>query len=65
MTRRLFICPLLLLALPLATYGEDRTGNPPPVSANSAFETMKKLAGTWLVAGEDGKPTDQVARSSG
>jgi hypothetical protein len=50
----------LVLALPLAAYGEDKGGKPSPLSTNSAFETMKKLAGTWVVAGEDGKPTDQV-----
>jgi hypothetical protein len=61
MTRQLLLCPLLLLALSVATYGEDKTGKLPPVPANSAFETMKTLAGTWLVADEDGKPTDQVA----
>src|SRR3954447_19979613 len=60
MSRRLLVCPFLLLALPLATYGEDRTGERPPVPTNPAFETMKKLAGTWLAADEDGKPTDQV-----
>jgi hypothetical protein len=60
MTRQLLLCPLLLLALSLATYGEDKAGKLPPVAANSAFEKMKKLAGTWLVADEDGKPTDQV-----
>jgi hypothetical protein len=60
MTRRLLVCPLLLLALPLVTYGEDKTGKLPPVPTNSAFEKMKTLAGTWLAADEDGKPTDQV-----
>jgi hypothetical protein len=60
MTRQLLLCPFVLLALSLSTYGEDRTGNRPPVSANPAFETMKKLAGTWLAADEAGKPTDQV-----
>jgi hypothetical protein len=60
MTRQLLLCPLLLLALSVATYGGDKTGKLPPLPANSAFETMKTLAGTWLAADEDGKPTDQV-----
>src|SRR3954453_11103597 len=60
MTRRLLVCPLLLLALPIVTYGEEKTGTLSPVPTNSAFEKMKKLAGTWLAADEDGKPTDQV-----
>jgi hypothetical protein len=61
MTRRLFVCAMLL-ALPLAAYGEDKSksGNRTPVPTNSAFEKMKKLAGTWLAVDEDGKPTDQV-----
>jgi hypothetical protein len=49
-----------VLALSLATYGEDKTGKVPTAPANPALEKMKKLAGTWLAAGEDGKPTDQV-----
>lgn len=60
MSRRLLVYPLLLLALPMATFGEDKAGTRPPAPANAAFETMKKLAGTWVAADEDGKPTDQV-----
>jgi hypothetical protein len=60
MTRRLLVCPVLLLALSLAAYGEDRTGKRPPVPTHSGLETMKKLAGTWVAADEDGKPTGQV-----
>ena len=59
MTRRLLVCAWVL-ALPLAAYGEDTTGKLPPVPTNAAFEKMKTLAGTWLAASEDGKPTDQV-----
>src|SRR5260370_759637 len=60
MTRRLLVCPVLLLALQLAAYGDDKTGKLPPVPTNSGLEKMKKLAGTWLAADKDGKPTDQV-----
>jgi hypothetical protein len=59
MTRRLLVCAVLL-GLPLAAYGEDKSGKRPPVPTNANFEKMKKLAGTWLSAGEDGKPTDRV-----
>src|SRR5689334_14476698 len=59
MTRRLLMCALLLVP-PLASYGEDKPGKLPPVPTNPAFEKMKKLAGTWLAAGEDGKPTDRI-----
>jgi hypothetical protein len=60
MTRRLLVCPVLLLALQLAAHGGEKTGQLPPVSTNSSLEKMKKLAGTWLAADKDGKPTDQV-----
>jgi hypothetical protein len=33
-----------------------------PVSAQR-FEALKKLAGDWVAAGKDGKPTDQVISS--
>ena len=58
--RRLLGCPVLLLALQLAAYGDEKTSKLPPVPTNSGLETMKKLAGTWLAADNDGKPTDQV-----
>src|ERR1700688_1791775 len=61
MTRRLLVCPVLLLALQLAADGGDQTGKLPPVPTNSGFEKMKNLAGTWLLADKDGKPTDQIA----
>jgi hypothetical protein len=59
MTRRLILCSMLL-ALPMATYGDDKGGKLPPAPTNPNFEKMKKLAGTWLGTSEDGKPTDQV-----
>src|SRR5215468_10686356 len=61
MTRRLLVCPAMVLALQVAAYGDDKAGKLPPAPTNSAFETMKKLAGTWLAADDDGRPTDQVA----
>jgi hypothetical protein len=61
MTRQLLLCPVLLAALSLATYGGNTPGKLPKPPVNPAFETMKKLAGTWVVADEDGKPTDQVS----
>jgi hypothetical protein len=33
----------------------------PAPPTNAAFEKLKTLEGTWLVADQDGKPTDQVA----
>jgi len=52
----------VILALPLASQADDKrvpTLPTPPTNAN--FEKLKKLAGTWLLADEDGKPTDQIA----
>src|SRR5258708_38488973 len=60
MMRRLLVCPVLLLALQLAAYCDDKDGKLPPAPTNSNLEKMKKLAGTWLAADKDGKPTDQV-----
>ena len=60
MMRRLLVCPVLLLALQLAANGDDKAGKLPATPTNSGLEKMKKLAGTWLAADKDGKPTDQV-----
>src|SRR5271166_261834 len=61
MAKRFIVCGLLL-TLSLASYGDDKADiklPPPPTNVN--LEKMKKLAGTWLMADKDGKPTDQVA----
>ena len=60
MTRRLLVCPVLLLAFHVAAYGGEKTGKLPPPPTNSGLEKMKKLAGTWLAADKDGQPIDQV-----
>jgi hypothetical protein len=60
MMRKLLVCPVLLLAIQLAAYSDDNTGKLPAAPTNSGLEKMKKLAGTWLAADKDGKPTDQV-----
>src|SRR5947209_5751726 len=60
MVRQFVVCGLVL-TLSLASYGADKPEPklpPPPTNAN--LEKMKKLAGTWLAADKDGKPTDQV-----
>src|SRR5882672_2068968 len=61
MLRRLLVCSVLLLALQLAAYGEEKTSKLPAAPTNAGLEKMKKLAVTWLAADKDGKPTDQVA----
>src|SRR5580692_4998847 len=60
MTRRLLVCPVLLLVLSIVAYCADKAGEPHPTPANAGLEKMKKLAGTWVAADKDGKPTDQV-----
>jgi hypothetical protein len=60
MRLRLLVCPVLLLACQLAAYSDDKTGQLPSAPTNSGFERLKKLAGTWLAADQNGNPTDQV-----
>ena len=61
MVRRFLVCGLLL-TLSTAGFGGDKPEAKQPATAtNAGLEKMKKLAGTWLVADKDGKPTDQVA----
>jgi hypothetical protein len=52
----------LMLTVSLASQGGDKSAPKLPTPpTNAALEKMKKLAGTWLLADKDGKPTDQVA----
>ncbi len=45
----------------LASFGADKpAGKLPPPPTNANLEKLKKLAGTWVAADKDGKPTDQV-----
>jgi hypothetical protein len=61
MARRFLGCGLLLLALAIVAYGGDGTGGKVPAArTNAGLEKMKRLAGTWVAVGQDGKPTDQV-----
>jgi hypothetical protein len=51
----------ILLTLSTASYGDGKTGaGSPSPPANVGLEKMKKLAGTWVAADQDGKPTDEV-----
>jgi hypothetical protein len=63
MTRRLMLGGLLLLAFGVSTRGDDKPAAPaaPTAPAHPQLERIKKLAGTWVMADKDGKPTDQVA----
>ena len=61
MTRKFLLCGLLLAAVSISAAGDDKHNHPLPAAAtNPGLEKMKTLAGTWVAADEDGKPTDQV-----
>jgi hypothetical protein len=59
MVRRLLVCGAVLVALGAGARGGDKpeAGKPP---AHAGLERLKKLAGTWVEADKDGKPTDKV-----
>src|SRR4029079_10646896 len=50
----------LVAALSLAAYGEEKHNHAAAAPANANFDKVKSLAGTWVAADKDGKPTDQV-----
>jgi hypothetical protein len=61
MTRRILSGGLMLLALTAGAYADGKGGaTAQPTAAHAGLERMKKLAGTWVEAGKDGKPTDKV-----
>lgn len=60
MTQRILLAGLLLTALVSPATAADPTAKP-VAKANAGLETLKKLAGTWVEADKDGKPTDKVA----
>ncbi len=59
MMRRILVGGLMLVIVSAGAGGDDK-----PVKsaapANPQLEKLKKLAGTWVAADKDGKPTDQV-----
>src|SRR4029079_19211445 len=51
----------LVFALQVAAYGADKNaGKLPAAPTNPNLEKMKKLAGTWVAADQDGKATEPV-----
>jgi hypothetical protein len=61
MAQRFLVCGLILIALSVSAYGDNKAGDKlPPTPTNASLEKLKKLAGTWVAADKDGKPTDQV-----
>jgi hypothetical protein len=62
MKRSLLIVGLMCAGFSGGVVADDKhdhhvPANPP---TNAGFEKMKSLAGTWVAADKDGKPTDQV-----
>ena len=56
------VLAVLTLSLAAASRGCDKSGPKLPAPpTNAGLEKMKKLAGTWLLADKDGKPTEQIA----
>ena len=58
MTLRTLTCGLMFLALTVVSRGDDKAAKATPTHAG--LERIKKLAGTWVEADKDGKPTDKV-----
>jgi hypothetical protein len=56
MTQRLLL-GVIVLAFGAGIRADDKPAKAP---ANPSFERLKKLAGTWVEADKDGKPTDKV-----
>jgi hypothetical protein len=60
MAQRFLVGGLVLLTLAAGVRGDDKTGKAPAVAPHPGLERLKKLAGTWVEADKDGKPTDKV-----
>src|SRR5215216_3565491 len=57
MIRRMLAGSFLVLALTAGTRGDEAAK---PAATHPGLERIKKLAGTWVEADKDGKPTDKV-----
>ena len=57
MTKRFLLGGLLVIALGAGARAEDKPAKAP---SPAGLERLKKLAGTWVEADKDGKPTDKV-----
>jgi hypothetical protein len=60
MMRRFLICGLTMFVLASSARAEDKPAAGKAPAANPNLERLKKLAGTWVEADKDGKPTDKV-----
>jgi hypothetical protein len=57
-----FLTAGLFLTMASINWADDKSATQklPSPPTNAQLEKLKKLAGTWVVADADGKPTDQV-----
>ena len=60
MIRTLLLCGVACVGFLFSVSGEDKHNHLPNAPTNPGLEKMKKLAGTWVTADKDGKPTDEV-----
>src|ERR1700682_5824726 len=60
MMQKLLMCGLVLIGCSFVAYGDDKHDHLPNAPTNAGQEKRKTLAGTWVTADEDGKPTDDV-----
>jgi len=58
MMQRFKIAGLMLLVLAVGARSDD--ARKPSSDTHPGFEKLKKLAGTWVEADKDGKPTDKI-----
>ena len=58
MMRRMLSAGLAVALFTSAGLAEDAPAKAPPT--NATFEKLKKMAGTWVEADKNGKPTDKV-----
>jgi hypothetical protein len=60
MAQRFLVGGLVLLALTTGVRSDDKPSKAPAAAPHAGLERLKKLAGTWVAADSDGKPTDQI-----
>jgi hypothetical protein len=59
MMRRFLLGGLVMVAVAAGARGEEKA-KPAAAATHPGLERLKKLAGTWVEADKDGKPTDKV-----
>lgn len=60
MKRQLLMLSLLAVGVACAVVADDKHDHDVKAPTNAGFEKLKTLVGTWVMADEDGKPTEQV-----